>query len=386
LKPHIFRTHDGGATWEEIVHGIPADEVVNSVREDPVRRGLLFCGTEQAVFVSFDDGESWQPLRLNMPATSIRDLIVKGDDLAVATHGRGFWILDDIEPLREVTDPVVGEDAHLFTPQAALRIRWNTNTDTPLPPDEPMAANPPDGAIIDYHLKAAGSVSLEILEPGGAVVRRFSSGDVAEPPGDEGNVPRWWIRPPLPLSGAAGLHRFVWDLHWTAPNTLERSYPIAAVPENTPKEPRGPWALPGSYTVRLTAAGQTLERPLVVKIDPRVKTPPAALRQQFELSRRLADALQANTGLIEQVRKLRKERPQDQELAALEGSTVELKPWAKPQPPALVPWNARIAGFYDLLQSTDAAPTPQGVQAATKVLQEAVELVARARKLMTVQK
>ena len=386
LRPHILRTHDGGKSWEEIVRGLPDGGVVNVVREDPVRRGLLYCGTEQAVYVSFDDGESWQPLRLNMPATSIRDLIVKGDDLAVATHGRGFWILDDIEPLREVTDSVVAEDAHLFTPQAALRIRWNTNPDTPLPPDEPMATNPPDGAIIDYSLKTAGPVRLDILDPGGEVVRRFSSGDVAEPPGDEGNVPRWWIRPPWPLSGAAGLHRFVWDLHWTAPNTLEHSYPIAAVPQNTPKEPRGPWALPGKYTVRLMAAGRTLERPLVVKMDPRVKTPPAALRQQFELSRRLADALQVNSGLIEQVRKLRKERPQDQELAALEGRTEDPKPWAKPQTPALVPWNARIAGLYDMLQSTDAAPTPQGVQAATQVLQEADELVARARKVMTAQK
>ncbi|HYS08743.1 MAG TPA: hypothetical protein VEP66_08355 [Myxococcales bacterium] len=386
LRPHILRTHDGGKSWEEIVRGLPDGGVVNVVREDPVRRGLLYCGTEQAVYVSFDDGESWQPLRLNMPATSIRDLIVKGDDLAVATHGRGFWILDDIEPLREVTDSVVAEDAHLFTPQAALRIRWNTNPDTPLPPDEPMATNPPDGAIIDYSLKTAGPVRLDILDPGGEVVRRFSSGDVAEPPGDEGNVPRWWIRPPWPLSGAAGLHRFVWDLHWTAPNTLEHSYPIAAVPQNTPKEPRGPWALPGKYTVRLMAAGRTLERPLVVKMDPRVKTPPAALRQQFELSRRLAAALQVNSGLIEQVRKLRKERPQDQELAALEGRTEDPKPWAKPQTPALVPWNARIAGLYDMLQSTDAAPTPQGVQAATQVLQEADELVARARKVMTAQK
>jgi len=386
LRPHILRTHDGGKSWEEIVRGLPDGGVVNVVREDPVRRGLLYCGTEQAVYVSFDDGESWQPLRLNMPATSIRDLIVKGDDLAVATHGRGFWILDDIEPLREVTDSVVAEDAHLFTPQAALRIRWNTNPDTPLPPDEPMATNPPDGAIIDYSLKTAGPVRLDILDPGGEVVRRFSSGDVAEPPGDEGNVPRWWIRPPWPLSGAAGLHRFVWDLHWTAPNTLEHSYPIAAVPQNTPKEPRGPWALPGKYTVRLMAAGRTLERPLVVKMDPRVKTPPAALRQQFELSRRLADALQVNSGLIEQVRKLRKERPQDQELVALEGRTEDPKPWAKPQTPALVPWNARIAGLYDMLQSTDAAPTPQGVQAATQVLQEADELVARARKVMTAQK
>jgi photosystem II stability/assembly factor-like uncharacterized protein len=385
LRPQVLRTHDGGKTWQEIVRGLPDGGVVNAVREDPLRRGLLFCGTEQAVYVSFNDGDDWQPLRLNMPATSIRDLVVKGDDLAVATHGRGFWILDDIEPLREVTDAVLAEDAHLFAPQTALRIRWNTNTDTPLPPDEPMAKNPPDGAILDYYQKLPGAVTLEILGPGGEVVRKFSSRDPAESPRDEGNVPRWWIRPARPPSGEAGLHRFVWDLHWPPPKALEPSYPIAAVPHETPREPRGPWVVPARYTVRLTAAGRTLERPLVVKMDPRLNTSPDALRQQFELSRRLAEALRTDTELVEQVRKLRADRPQDAELAALEGTAEEPRPSAKAQPPSLIPWNARIAAVYDLLQSTDAAPTPQAVQAAIKVLREADELFARARKLLSAQ-
>jgi photosystem II stability/assembly factor-like uncharacterized protein len=383
LRPHILRTHDGGKTWQEIVRGLPDGAIVNVVREDPVRRGLLFCGTEQAVYLSFNDGDDWQPLRLNMPATSIRDLVVKGDDLAVATHGRGFWILDDIEPLREVTDAVVDEDAHLFTPQTALRIRWNTNTDTPLPPDEPMAKNPPDGAILDYFLKAPGQVSIEILDGDGKLVRRFSSSDPAEPPKDEGNVPRWWIRPARPPSGDPGLHRFVWDVHWPSPRVLESGYPIAAVPRDTPKEPRGPWALPGPYTVRLIAAGRTLVRPLTVKMDPRVKTPIDALRQQFDLSQRLADALRQDAELLEQVRRLRKERPQDAELAALEGTAEERRPWAKAQSPALVPWNARIAAIYELLQSTDAAPTAQAVEAARTVLREADELFSHARKMLS---
>ena len=386
LRPHVLRTHDGGKTWQEIVHGLPPGGVVNVVREDPIRRGLLFCGTEEAVYVSFDDGEGWQPLRLDMPATSIRDLIVKDDDLAVATHGRGFWILDDIQPLREVNDAVVAEDAHLFAPQAALRIRGNANTDTPLPPDEPMARNPPDGAILDYHLKAPGPVTLEILDAGGRLVRKFSSADPVQPPGDEGNVPRWWIRPARAPSGEAGLHRFVWDLHWPPPKTAETSYPIAAVPRDTPREPRGPWALPGRYTVRLSAAGRTLERPLLIKMDPRVKTSAEALREQFELSERLAGALQTSAEMLEQVRKLRKERADDAGLAALEGTAEERRPWAKQQPPALAPWSARIAAVYDLLQSTDAAPTPQAVQAATKVLQEAEDLFARARQLLPAQK
>jgi photosystem II stability/assembly factor-like uncharacterized protein len=379
LRPHILRTHDGGKTWQEIVRGLPTSGIVNVVREDPGRRGLLFCGTEQAVYVSFDDGGSWQSLRLNLPATSIRDLIVKGDDLAVATHGRGFWILDDIQPLREVNDLVVQEDAHLFTPQTALRIRWNTNSDTPLPPDEPMSGNPPDGAILDYFLKAPAEVTLEILDPGGDLVVRFSSVDSRPPLKDDGNVPRWWIRPAPPPSGEAGLHRFVWDLHWPAPRVLEGGYPIAAIPHDTPKEPRGPWALPGVYTVRLTANGRSLTRPLRVRMDPRVKTASDALLQQFALSRRLADALQTDTALIEQIRKLRAERPQDAALEALEGKVEERRPWAKQQPSSLVPWNARIAGIYEVLQSTDVAPTPQAVKAAETVLEETAELFSRAR-------
>ncbi len=381
LRPHVLRTRDGGKTWQEIVRGLPDGGIVNVVREDPVRRGLLYCGTEQAVYVSFNDGEEWQPLRLNMPATSIRDLIVKGDDLAVATHGRGFWILDDIQPLREVTDKVVQEDAYLMAPQPALRIRWNNNTDTPLPPDEPMAKNPPDGAIIDYHLKAPGRVTLEILEAAGKTVRKFSSDDPVKQPEDDGNVPRWWIRPALPPSGEAGLHRFVWDLHWPAPAVVEAGYSIAAIPHDTPKEPRGPWALPGRYTVRLTAAGRTLERPLMVAMDPRVNTPLPALRQQLELSQKLAAAISQDTELLAQLRALRKERPDDAALAALEG-TADDRPGAKQSPPALWPLQGRLVAVYQLLQSTDAPATPQAVQAAGAVLRQAEELFARARKVL----
>ena len=379
LRPHILRTRDGGKSWQEIVRGLPAGGIVNVVREDPVRRGLLFCGTEQAVYASFDDGESWQSLRLNMPATSIRDLIVKGDDLAVATHGRGFWILDDVEPLREVSDAVVREAVHLFAPQAALRIRWNTNTDTPLPPDEPMGKNPPDGAVIDYFLREPEPVSLEILDASGALVRRFSSADPAPAPRDEGNVPRWWIRPPQPPSGEAGLHRFVWDVHWPPPPSLEPGYSIAAIPHDTPKEPRGPWAMPGRYTVRLIAGGATATRTLTVRMDPRVKTPLPALREQFELSQQLAGALRLHLGLLQQIREARKKRPGDKALEALEGSAEERRPWAKQQPPAFVPWAARLAAVYDLLQSTDDAPTPQALEAGHRVLKEAADLAARAR-------
>src|SRR5438094_881710 len=176
LRPHIYRTHDGGKSWQPIVNGLPDGGIVNVVREDPARKGLLYCGTEQAVYVSFDDGDRWEPLRLNMPATSIRDLIVKDKDLAVATHGRGFWILDDISPLRQFPTFAAGRAA-LLRPAPALRVRFDTNTDTPVPPDEPAGKNPPDGAIFDYWLAqpASGPVILEILDESGRAVRRWSS-------------------------------------------------------------------------------------------------------------------------------------------------------------------------------------------------------------------
>ncbi|HJQ38387.1 MAG TPA: glycoside hydrolase, partial [Thermoanaerobaculia bacterium] len=205
LRPHIYRTRDGGKTWTHITRGIPDGGIVNVVREDPKKRGLLFAGTENEVFVSFDDGDEWQSLRHNMPATSIRDLVLHEDDVVVATHGRGFWILDDIEPLRQTPQL-------LYKPQRAWRFRWNKNTDTPLPADEPAGQNPPDGAIIDYYLASpASEVTLEILSSDGSLIRRYSSRDLAAPPADTGNVPWYWIRPPRVLSTTTGMHRFVWD-------------------------------------------------------------------------------------------------------------------------------------------------------------------------------
>jgi len=160
LRPHIFATHDGGKTWTEIANGIPAGQIVNAVREDPEQKGVLFAGTERGVYVSFDDGANWESLRLNLPASSVRDLIVKNDDLIVATHGRGFWILDNITPLRQINTKQ-REDL-LFKPQSALRVRANLNTDTPLPPDEPAGENPPDGAMIDYFLSKDARVQVTI--------------------------------------------------------------------------------------------------------------------------------------------------------------------------------------------------------------------------------
>ena len=202
------------------------------------------------MYVSFDDGDHWQSLRLNMPATSIRDLVVNDDDLVVGTHGRGFWILDDITPLRQLARRMLGDVASVHARRRALRAsRWNMNTDTPLPPDEPAGQNPPDGAIIDYYLKAAaaGPVTLEILGRAGAARAQVLERRRGRADPDESNVPAYWIRPPLRLSTAAGMHRFVWDLHYEAPRGLRRSFPIAAVFHDTPREPNGVWAMPGTY-------------------------------------------------------------------------------------------------------------------------------------------
>jgi hypothetical protein len=298
LRPHIYRTHDGGRTWTHITNGIPDGAIVNTVKEDPKKKGLLFAGTETQVYVSFDDGDHWESQRNNMPATSIRDLVIKDDDLVVGTHGRGFWILDDISPLRQWSMSHAGrgfspDDDYLFKPQTALRFEWDKWTDTPLPPDEPAGQNPPDGAVIDYFLKqpASGVVTLEVLDATGKLVRRYGSDEKAPEVKDTGNWPWYWIRPATILSADPGLHRFVWDLHYPMPNGVTPQYPISATPFETAPEPKGPWVVPGTYTIKLTVSGKSYTQPLTVKMDPRVKVPLATIQQQFTVARRVYDAM-----------------------------------------------------------------------------------------------
>ena len=291
LRPHIYRTHDGGATWTEIVTGIPAGETVNAVREDPKRKGLLFAGTERAVYVSFDDGGKWQPLRQNMGVTSVRDIIVKDDDLVAGTHGRGFWILDDITPLRQIGAATESEDVVLFEPTVAWRVRWNTSTDMPWPVEEPTGPNPPDGAIINYYLRqpASGPVSLEIEDAQGRMVRRYSSSDTVAPIPQPANapVPLYWYRAPQTLSAAAGMHRFVWDVHYQpiadsgGAGGGRGGLPITAIPHNSAPAPGTPWVSPGTYRVKLTANGKTVSQSITVKQDPRVKTPALTMQQVY---------------------------------------------------------------------------------------------------------
>ena len=328
MRPHIYRTHDGGRTWTEIVNGLPDGATVNAVREDPVRRGLLFAATEREVCVSFDDGANWQSLRLNMAASSVRDIIVKDDDLVAATHGRGFWILDDITPLRQFDGAgTAAAGATLFRPQAAVRVRWNMNTDTPLPPDEPGGENPPDGAVIDYLLKAdaPGPVTLEILDTGGKLVRRYSSEDKpAEiPTAEAAPLPLVWYRPPQTLKTTAGMHRFLWDMRWQPlPGGGGRGggLGMAAIAHNTAPAPNSIWVAPGNYTVRLTVDGKALTQPITVRMDPRVKTPTAGLAKQYELSKALYDGV---LDVQAALRKLRNIRAQVKKLQEKTGTGVK---------------------------------------------------------------
>jgi len=295
LRPYIYRTRDRGRTWQSISAGLPPDAPVNAVREDPQRRGLLYAATENAVWTSFDDGGHWDSLQLNLPHTSMRDLCVHDDDLIVATHGRSIWILDDISRLRQL-GAVPLRDVVLFRPAPAWRVPRSTWTDTPLPPDEPLASNPPVGAVIEYFLPrdAGRPVSLEVLDSRGGLVRRYRSDDPPEPGAQElarELIPQYWIRPARILPSLRGMHRWVWDLRYAAPLSVTRGYPISAVPHATPPLPEGPVALPGSYLVRLTVDGRRFETALTLQQDPRVRLPPEALAQQLRLAIQLAGLL-----------------------------------------------------------------------------------------------
>ncbi|MGB6631192.1 MAG: glycoside hydrolase [Terriglobales bacterium] len=308
LHPYIYRTHDGGKSWQKIVNGLPENEPVNTIREDPERKGLLFAGTERSVYVSWDDGDHWQSLKMNLPPTSIRDLVIHHDDIVVGTHGRSFWILDNITPLRQFSPEIANDVAHLYAPQLTYRVRRNNNTDTPLPPEEPAGQNPPDGAMIDYFLKAAASapVTLEIVDASGRVVRNFSSADKPEAVNPkERNVPMYWVRPARVLSAAAGMHRFVWNLHYPEPDVLAHEYPISAIYHDTPRTPLGAAVLPGEYSVLLSVDGKKYTQTLDLRMDPRVKTSAEDLRRQFDLDQKFADALHKDYEAVQQVRSVR---------------------------------------------------------------------------------
>ena len=372
MKAHIYRTKDGGKTWKEITNGLPNDPI-NAVREDPKRKGLLFAGSERAVYVSFDDGENWQSLRLNMPATSIRDLVIKDNDIVIGTHGRSFWILDDITTLRQVTPSVKTAEATLFAPQTAVRVRWNQYTDTPMPQEEPVGDNPPDGAIINYFLKenVKNEVILEVFDTKGTSVRRFSSNDKPyEIPAV--NIPLYWIRPQQILSAESGAHRFVWDLHY-APLNVPPRYPIAAVYQNTAPDPTSPWVLTGNYNVKLTVNGKTYTQPLTVKGDPRVKTSAADLKIIHDLSVQSYNGIKESIPALSQIEILKKQvktllsqskEPLTNALTAFEKQLSKFETTAQgSSESSFTRLEMALSSVFNILHDTDMPPTSQTISA-----------------------
>lgn len=377
MAPYLYRTHDDGKTWQKITNGLPDDSPANTIREDPVRKGLLFTGTETSVWFSTDDGDHWQPLQLNLPHTSMRDLWIHDNDLIVATHGRAFWILDDITPLRQISSDVTSSSAFLFQPEAAWRVQRDTNTDTPLPPDEPAGENPPDGAILDYYLKAGSPapVTLAIYDSNGKLVRMYSTGDKPAQTQEELEkqlIPLYWLRPQRILSANAGLHRWVWDLRCTPPESAHHEYPISAIPHDTPRYPLGVPVLPGTYTVRLTADGKTYRRPLVVKIDPRVKATRSDLAQQFALATQLSkgigasyDSLEEALSVKRQLEDAAKKAPKGEISEAIDSLEKEAGEFSgsasgegkKPAVTGFDKIQGQFGQLYGIVTAADAAPT-----------------------------
>ena len=377
--PHIFRTSDYGANWTEIVSGLPTGEpegsFVRVVREDPERPGLLYCGTENTVYVSFDDGDHWQSLRLNLPTTSIRDLVVHGSDLVIGTYGRGFWILDDMTPLRQLAAGAATGKVVLFRPTRALRLHPNLNADTPFPPEVPHAPNPPAGASLYYYLpQAAQSVSISIRDAQGReVLRTLSSApnpDLQAFEAEPQTVPDYWKQPLHPLATGAGMHRAVWDLRFALPGKPRLSLPMTAVDHDTAPAPRGPLVAPGTYQVQLSVDGAVTSQPLVVAADPREPNAVTDLPKLTHLQRAILDALSAADAAGEKIAADRKSlapgSPEEARLAALAGAAGRGRGGrgALVGAPSLVVAQSQLLGLLNLLESpADAAPT--GAQLGT---------------------
>ena len=416
-RPHFWRTHDGGSTWTEINNGIAPNAVANSIREDPRVSGLLYAATDVQVWVSFNDGDTWQSLRLNMPAISVRDIQVKDDstclcaDLIAGTHGRGFWILDDLSPLRHIAQHRVpplrpqrgsgGEATYLVKPNTALRVRFGTNEPTPWPPELPAAENPPNGAIIDYALGAdvSGPVKLEIIEASGRVIRSYSSDDPVtnpdpaidpvaynrvcqkNPEAADCSLPLYWPAPQLRLSARAGLHRFLWDMRYQPIGDSVRTGEVeatGAVPHRSEHTPRAPWASPGRYTVRLTADGKSYTQPLTLRLDPRVKTPAPALTQLAALTREMYDLAAAAQAAYLNAR----ERGND--------SIAGGPPSGPRRPGRTPPAGPTLAGARDAalaaamaMQDADLAPTAAQIAACARARAQVNAVMTKWRSLIT---
>lgn len=389
LKPYAFRTHDGGKTWESISAGLPDNAPVDAIRADPVQPGLLYAATERAVWVSFDDGSHWQPLQYNLPHTSMRDLLVKDDDLIVATHGRSFWILDDISPLRILAAAAGKPAPALFAPAAAWRVRRSEYTDTPMPPDEPMGENSPDGAVLDYNLaQPAQEVTLEILDADGKVLRRYSSHDPVAPTPEQlrtNLIPPYWPLRHHPLPVSAGMHRWIWDMRANAPTSPRYDYPISAVPGRTPLLPQGPLVVPGTYTVRLTVDGKSETQPITVKMDPRIHISAddlAALHtEQVKMAASLDAVSRADLSAHAVAEQLASpgNASLTSQLVPYSTAIKTLLDGTGPNAPKRLPGIDEVTGeagqLYGQLERADAVPTQALVDAAAHVQDEVKEVI-----------
>jgi photosystem II stability/assembly factor-like uncharacterized protein len=300
FKPYIYRTRDYGKTWTLAVEGLAEPAHLNAIREDPKRKGLLYAATELGVRVSFDDGDDWQTMQLNLPACSVRDLVVHDNDVVIATHGRGFWILDNMSPLREIGEKTVKENVVLFRPATVVRMNPEGFQGTPFPVEEPKAKNPPDGAAIDYYLKSApeGEVTLEILK-GTQAVRKYSTKNPA-PTAARGaqNIADVWIVTPPHFTAQAGMNRFAWDLRYGLRGGM------------------GPRVVPGAYVVRLTAGGHSYTQPLKVIADPRSVATRLELTKQLELGLSILKAIEKAGDAEEELRTFRRQLGERRSAAA----------------------------------------------------------------------
>lgn len=313
--PYIYRTRDYGQTWQLITTGIAAKSFVNAVREDTERKGLLFAGTELGIYVSFDDGDHWQPLQLNLPVTSVRDMTVHGDDLIVATYGRSFWILDDITLLRQIDAQAQATRVRLYRPATAIRIDNDVFLGSPLPPEEPTAKNPPDGAIVDYYLPSAvRNVTLEIFDAGGKLVRHYASGERKPQKQPQLAIAERWIPKPVVLENTSGAHRFIWDLRWASTGAAELDE------EDGRGAPRGPRVIPGEYQLKLTVDGASFTQPLKVEMDPRSQATSTQLNDQLRVGLQIFGEVQMTRKALTEIGAVKKR------LAEIESQSLKQHP------------------------------------------------------------
>jgi photosystem II stability/assembly factor-like uncharacterized protein len=392
MKPHIFRTHDGGSTWKEITKGLNPISPINVVREDPKQPGLLFAGSEREVYFSADDGENWQSLRQNMPASSVRDLVVHEDDIVIGTHGRSIWILDNISPLRGI-GKLDSKKNTLFQPATATRVRYNMFSDTPLPPEEPAGQNPLDGAALDYYLgTTAKEVNIEIIDGKGGMVATFSSLDKPLVVDSLSMAhPTYWARPEKSISTETGHHRFVWNLRYACPKGAQSQYSIAAVYHNTASGPVGPFVHPGEYTVKLSVDGEVQEKKISVRMDPRVSISETdlALQTKYSATCYLAyNQLQKITEIIDEKLanpKTKWAKGKKELITSFRGNGLPDNPdvlygsisATSLENETVVGLQEKLLFLMALLQSADAKPTTQAIAGVETLSKRVEEMVSK---------